>query len=381
MRALTVLFRKVFNFAYGRRKAAQPCSKMNILVTGASGFIGSFLVEKALSERADVWAGVRGASSRRYLRDGRIRFITLDLGDKEAMRRQFVEAKEHFGAWDVVIHAAGITKSRHRRDFFAVNFEGTRNLANALREAEAEPRLFVYISSLSVFGAIREQPSEPHKPFVPPGLQGGLDEVVHRPLREDDTPQPNTAYGMSKAAAESFLRSLDGFPCVIFRPTGVYGPRERDYFLMAKSIRRHADFAAGFKRQEITFVYVKDLADAVFAAIERQAAGRTYLISDGRTYSSRTFGRLLQNAMGVKHVARLTAPLWALYAVCAVSQFVSALANRVSTLNLDKYRIMKQRNWQCDISAAVKELGYRPKYSLRRGTEETVAWYKEEKWI
>ena len=330
--------------------------KMNILVTGASGFIGSFLVEKALDLEMNVWAGVRGSSSRRYLQDERINFIELDFDDEAVLTRLFAKAKEEFGAWDVVIHAAGITKSRFRHDFFAVNYNGTRNLVNALRNAGAMPRQFVYLSSLSIYGALREEPI-------------GI------------TPQPNTAYGMSKAAAENFIRVSDGLQWVIFRPTGVYGPRERDYFLMAKSIKSHVDFAVGFKRQEITFVYVKDLVDAVFAAIERGVTKKTYLISDGRTYNSRTFGQLLQNAMSIKGVVRLTVPLWILRAVCAVAQTASKFTGKTPTLNLDKYRIMKQRNWQCDISDAVKELDYRPKYDLKKGVDETVAWYNKEQWI
>lgn len=358
--------------------------KMNILVTGASGFIGSFLVEKALDLEMNVWAGVRGSSSRRYLQDERINLIELDFDDEAALTHLFAKAKEEFGAWDVVIHAAGITKSRFRHDFFAVNCNGTRNLVNALRNAGAMPRQFVYLSSLSIYGALREEPIGMHKdnnPFGSKGESGEFREVIYEPIRKDDTPQPNTAYGMSKAAAENFIRVSDDLQWVIFRPTGVYGPREHDYFLMAKSIKSHVDFAVGFKRQEITFVYVKDLVDAVFAAIERGVTKKTYLISDGRTYNSRTFGQLLQNAMSIKGVVRLTVPLWILRAVCAVAQTASKFTGKTPTLNLDKYRIMKQRNWQCDISDAVKELDYRPKYDLKKGVDETVAWYKKEQWI
>ena len=165
--------------------------KMNILVTGASGFIGSFLVEKALDLEMNVWAGVRGSSSRRYLQDKRINLIELDLDDEAALTRLFAKAKEEFGAWDVVIHAAGITKSRFRHDFFAVNYNGTRNLVNALRNAGAMPRQFVYLSSLSIYGALREEPIGMHKdnnPFGSKGESGEFREVIYEPIRKDDTP-------------------------------------------------------------------------------------------------------------------------------------------------------------------------------------------------
>ena len=84
-----------------------------------------------------------------------------------------------------------------------------------------------------------------------------------------DTPQPNTAYGRSKLDAERALATLEGLDFVTLRPTGVYGPRERDYFLMADSIKKHIDFAVGYTPQALTFIYVRDLVDACFLALHR----------------------------------------------------------------------------------------------------------------
>lgn len=361
-----------------------PESIMKILVTGASGFIGSFIVERALASGMEVWAGVRPTSSRRYLGDPRLHFINLDFNDEHSMRVAFENARCDFGAWDVVVHAAGITKSRWKNMFFRVNYEGTRRLVSALRDAGAVPRQFIYLSSLSVLGAIKETPVAPHAaPGLsgPEGSSGELHTVVYEPMTVDDMPVPNTAYGLSKAAAETFLKTVSGFPWVILRPTGVYGPREKDYFLMAKSIKNHVDFSVGFKPQEITFIYVKDLVNALFAAIEKRVVHRTYLLSDGRTYESRAFSGLLQKEMGVERVVHVKAPLWLLRAVCRVEEIVSAATGKTPTLNSDKYKIMKQRNWQCSIAEAVEELGYRAEYDLKRGVRETVAWYKENNWI
>lgn len=85
------------------------------------------------------------------------------------------------------------------------------------------------------------------------------------------------------------MQSIPGFPYVIYRPTGVYGPREKDYYLMAKSIRQHTDFSVGFCRQDLTFVYVKDIVQAVFLGIEKQVSRRAYFLADGKVYSSRAF--------------------------------------------------------------------------------------------
>lgn len=193
-------------------------------------------------------------------------------------------------------------------------------------------------------------------------------------------PCPNTAYGRSKLASEQFLRSEKDFPVIILRPTGVYGPREKDYYMLAQSIAGHIDFAVGFKPQEITFIYVRDLVDAVFLLMDKGREGEAYLLSDGHTYSSRTFSDLLQKEMNVKHVLHLKAPLWLLRIVCGAGQLTADLTGHLTALNNDKYYILKQRNWRCDISPA-EALGFRPRYNLEAGVKETVAWYKQERWI
>lgn len=120
---------------------------MNILITGASGFIGSFIVEEALRRGMDVWAAVRKTSSRKYLTDPRINFIELDLGSQSRLVEQLTGL-----CFDYVVHAAGATKCLHKEDFFRVNTEGTRNLVRALQQLQMPLERFVYVSSLSVYG-------------------------------------------------------------------------------------------------------------------------------------------------------------------------------------------------------------------------------------
>ena len=188
-------------------------------------------------------------------------------------------------------------------------------------------------------------------------------------------------YGVSKLKSEQYLQELKDFPYVIYRPTGVYGPRERDYFLMAKSIRQHIDFAPGFKRQDLTFIYVKDLVQAVYLCIEKGVTRRAYFVSDGQVYSARSFSDLIQKELGNPWVLHVKCPLIVLKIVSLLAEKVAGLLGKASTLNGDKYNIMKQRNWQCDISPLINELGYRPEYLLDKGVKEIIAWYKKEKWL
>ena len=332
-----------------------------ILVTGASGFIGSFLVEGALERGMQVWAGIRRSSSRKYLQDKRILFAELDFGNKERLKKQLTTHQQEHGGWDCIIHCAGVTKCKDRKDFEKGNYEATVNLVESLRELGMVPLHFVYLSSLSIFGPIHED--------------------TYQPISEADAPQPNTAYGVSKLKAEKYLQELEGFPYVIYRPTGVYGPREQDYFLMAKSIKQHIDFAPGFKRQDLTFIYVKDLVQAVYLSVEKNITRRAYFVSDGQVYSARAFSDLIQKELGNPWVLHVKCPLIVLKVVSLLAETVAGWFGKASTLNTDKYNIMKQRNWQCDITPLVKELGYQPEYPLDKGVKEIIAWYKKEKWL
>lgn len=337
-----------------------------ILITGASGFIGSFIVEEALRRGLDTWAAMRKSSSKAFLQDERIHFIELNLSSEEQLREQLKDLQ-----FDYVVHAAGVTKCLDKEDFFRINTEGTKHLVCALVATQADLKRFVYISSLSIMGAIREQ-----QPY--------------QEIREDDEAKPNTAYGQSKLKAEEWLtaysqqltaNSQQPFPYVILRPTGVYGPRERDYYMMFKSIKAHSDFAVGFKQQDITFVYVTDVVQAVFLALEKGVTGRRYFLSDGEVYQSSTFSDLIRRELGNPWWIRITAPLWLLRIITFCGEYAGRLTGTVTALNNDKYNIMRQRNWRCDIEPACRELGYRPQVKLEEGVRRAVKWYKENKWL
>lgn len=333
----------------------------SILITGASGFIGSFIVQEALKRRFGVWAGIRASSSKKYLKERKIHFLELDFAHPNELRAQLSGHKGTYNKFDYIVHCAGVTKCADKNDFDRVNYLQTKYFVDTLRELNMIPKQFIYISTLSVFGPIREKD--------------------YTPIREEDTPAPNTAYGLSKLKAELYIQSLPGFPYVIYRPTGVYGPREADYFLMAKSIRQHTDFSVGYKRQDLTFVYVKDIVQAIFLGIEKGVSRRAYFLADGKVYKSRAFSDLIQKELGSPFVIHIKCPLIVLKVVSLLAEFIATRSGKSSTLNSDKYKIMKQRNWQCDITPAVKELGYAPEYDLEKGVKETIAWYKNEEWL
>lgn len=332
-----------------------------ILVTGAGGFIGGFIIEEALKRGYEVWAGVRKTTSREYLTDSRIKFVDLDFAHPDNLTQQLRELKQQVGGWDYIIHNLGVTKCKDKSLFYRTNYDFLRNFVEALIAADMVPHKFIYMSSLSAIG------------------KG--DEKHHTPIKLTDAPNPDTEYGKSKLKSEQYLQSLPHFPYIILRPTGVYGPREKDYLLMMKSIKKGFDFGVGYHKQLITFIYVKDLVQAIYAAIEAPVTRRAYFLSEEQAYTSSGFRKYVAAELGKRCVIPVTVPCWLLWIISGIAEQISTLTGKVTAINRDKYHIMCQRNWVCDTSATRNDLGFTPQYSLEEGVRETIAWYKENKWL
>lgn len=331
-----------------------------LLVIGAGGFIGGFIAAEGLRRGYDVSVGVRESTSRRYLTDPRLKFIVFDYDDPDAVEAT-LRANAPEGGWNHIIWNLGATKCADFGNFNLVNFLYPRTFVELLRSNGLVPEKFLYISSLSAIG---------------PG-----DEKTYEPITGKTVPDPNTRYGLSKIKTETYLETLPDFPWTIFRPTGVYGPHEKDYLMMIKSIDSHFDFGVGFRRQLLTFIYVDDLVNAMFDALGAgdKTLRRKYIISEPRAYSQKEFRRMVAEELGGKWVIPVKLPLWAAYAASVVSEKYGVAKMKAMTLNTDKYKIMKQRNWSCDISDAVRDFGFNPQVDLREGLRRTVKAYLDDK--
>ncbi len=334
--------------------------KKRVLVVGAGGFAGGFLVEEGLKRGYEMWAGVRASTSRKYLADSRIKFLELDFDEPETLARALSESLPEGEKWDWIVYNLGATKCLSFSDFSKINYEYLRNFTDALTASGKVPAKLLYMSSLSAVG---------------PG-----DEKDYTPFTEKMIPHPNTRYGASKLKAEMQL-AMSGIPYIVFRATGIYGPRDKDYFLMFEAIKKGVDFSVGYKKQLLSFIYVEDLARAVYDALEKAPTGEVYNIAEPRTYTQKEFREIASEAVGRKHVLAVSMPLWGVRVVSFVAEKWGVARMKPSTLNRDKFNIMKQRNWAVDVSKARKMFGFDPKVDLREGVERSVTWYKQEGWL
>jgi dihydroflavonol-4-reductase len=325
---------------------------LRALVTGASGFIGSNLVERLLAEGVTVKCLVRRGSNLTWLQNLPVTLMTGDFHDPASLAPAVADAK-------LMFHVAGATRAPHRAAFFRANFEVTRNLLQACEEYGPADQKFVFISSLSAAG-----PSS------------------GEPLTEDQPPRPVSAYGESKLWAErAVLKYSQHRPATVVRPPAVYGPRDRDTFLLFKNIHRGLHVIPSPMVQKVSLVHVRDLVTGIWlAARSAQTRGRVYYICGDGHYDWRTIGEYAGRVLE-KRFRTFCVPEWLLRLVALGGSLVSQFTSTPTLLSLDKLRDIRQSQWLCSNERAKAEIGFQPRLDLLTGLAATAAWYQEAGWL
>ena len=187
--------------------------RQKVLITGASGFLGYHIINAAVENGYDVYAAIRKSSNVKHLEHLPIQYVVLDYKDAEGLQKIFEEKQ-----FDYVIHAAGTTKANTEQEYDLVNNVYSQNLATAAAKNKNVKR-FVFISSLAALGPSKS---------------------AEENITENKAPDPVTAYGKSKLNAENNLKKMD-IAITIFRPTAIYGPREKDIFIVMKTLSKGID--------------------------------------------------------------------------------------------------------------------------------------------
>ncbi len=329
---------------------------MKLLVTGATGFLGSHIAEQLAREGHTVRVLARRTSDRTFLRGLEIEEAVGDITQPHTLPAAVAGV-------DSVVHAAGLVKARSAAEFNSVNADGTANLLSALASAETTPR-FVLISSLAAHG-----PSEDGRP---------------RPI--DAPATPVTAYGHSKLKAEEIVRAWAGKPAgggaVIIRPPIIYGPRDRELLPFFRLARWRLAPLLGDGTNTISCVYVEDAARAIAlaATASDKAAIATYTLDDGAIYTWRDMLAAVEQANGRKAL-RIASPPWAFTAAAFLSETYGRLRRQAVIFTRDKVKEMSQRHWVCSHDEISRDLGWTPRITLKEGAALTAAWYRQHRWL
>lgn len=334
--------------------------KKKVLITGASGFIGSFLVEEALRQGYEVYAGVRKSSSRRFLQQPELHFLELDFSRPSVILDQLKAFAAENGGFDFIIHNAGITQADKLEDFHTVNFFYTQYLIEAVKASGMPLQKFILISSLATYG---------------PG-----NAINMRPIEVADECRPMSDYGRSKLRAAQHL-AASGLPYISIHPTGVYGPRDKGFFQFIKLVNRGFEPYVGRHEQKLSLIYVKDLARAVVLLLAADAVNASYLVSDGNSYGKDQIGTEAKEVLKRKTL-KVQLPLKAVQvSISCMDKLSQLFLRRLPFVNRQKLDEISSPNWLCNSDAIWKQLDQKPHYNLREGIAETIEWYRENKWL
>jgi nucleoside-diphosphate-sugar epimerase len=323
------------------------------LVTGATGFIGTTLVERLLSRGDEVRALVRDPGRASELRTMGAELVRGDVARPESLSSAVPEV-------DVVVHLAGLVKALTREELFAVNAEGTRTLAGVA--ARSGRTKFVLVSSLAAAG-----PSTP----------------VRRRL-ETDRPAPVSMYGQSKLAAEDALRSFaPELHASIIRPPIVYGPRDKEFLPSLFRLARTGVIAkSGMGEKHYSLIHVDDLVAMIIDVAERGArvdeAGSSgvYFCADGVDYTWEAIARGAMTALG-RRGAVVPVPEVITWIAAGASSAAARLTGRPAILSLDKMMEIREPAWTCSSDKARRELGWKPTVPFAEGMRNSVRWFRE----
>lgn len=333
---------------------------MKALVTGASGFIGSTLIEQLAARGIEVDALMRKTSDDSNLKGLKYRRVEGDLSDADSLKRA-VEGV------DYVFHLAGAVTAKDRAGYFRHNAEGTRRLAEAAAETGGSLKRFVHVSSLAAAGPASSRD----------------------PRREGDPNAPVSAYGESKLQGEvEVLRHKDRLPVVIVRPPMVFGPKDKGVFVVMQTVARNLmplmQGSAEGGHKYYSSVHVDDLCQGIvqagLAPLEKVPSGEIFYISSDEIHSYEELLKAMSESLG-KRPIRVRVPMLALTAAAHALGGVSKLTGKSFALNPDKLNEILPDYWICSNAKAREVLGFRPRHDLSSGIAQTVEWYKRNQWL
>jgi nucleoside-diphosphate-sugar epimerase len=317
-----------------------------IAITGATGFIGGHLAAHLAGRGDKVRAIVRGSSV--------VQGLPRDIAVVRAPLETTALA-EAFRGVDVVVHLAGVVSTVREREFFDVNVEGTRAVAEATRTVGAR---LVYISSLAAAG-----PSPPSAP-----------------RDEDDPPAPMNAYGRSKLDGERVVAATPDLPWTILRPGVVYGPRDRALLPLFRCASLGVLPLVGRATAAYMFVHVSDLVRAIAAAVDRGGERDTLFVGHQRAVTTRGLLEAVRRAAG-RRALLVRVPMAVTRLLAMAGDVGGRILGRPLAIDSRRYHELSAEGFVCRVDRLRDRLGIVAEIDLEEGLRETVAWYRREGWL
>lgn len=328
-------------------------SCMKVFITGATGFIGSFLVEALLKKGYQVKCLVRSSSNLKWISDLKIECHFGNLNNPESLSKGLFDA-------DYIYHLAGVTKSLRDKDYIEANIKGTKNLIQAILAMNKKLKRLVHVSSQAVTG-----PS----PTI-------------TPIDENFPPHPINIYGRTKLEAENYVKQFfNKIPITIVRPPAVFGPRDTDILRFFNTIKYGIIPKTGGRDKYLSLIYVKDLIDGIIMAGEsKKTRGETYFLSSERPISWEELAKLALKVLNKKGF-HINIPMSLIKTATFIAECIGKLIGSNPALNWERYEQMKPDFWICSAQKALNDFGFKAKTSIEDSVKETLEWYVKQGWL
>jgi nucleoside-diphosphate-sugar epimerase len=325
---------------------------LRVLITGANGFVGSHIVEEALSAKYQVSAVVRSSSNLERISHLPLFYEYGNLTDLTFLQSCMKDA-------DAVIHCAGAVRAFNKDEYFKANVANTENICKAVLKSGKNVKKFIFISSQAAMGPSKT--TEPRK-------------LEHKE-------EPVSDYGLSKLEAEGAVKKILGgkVPYTILRPASVYGPGDKDIFIFFNLVYKRLR-PVTIKKRLLQLVYVKDVAKAAISCISNSKTDdNTYYLAEKNPYTWADIGKIIAKSAGRKTIP-IPLPDFAFKFAGMAAQSISRLTKKPAVLNEQKINEMLQERWTADTLPAEADLNMEF-VKLEIGAKITYNWYLNNKYF